>query len=125
MGISTDGKALVLERLFGIGSEGPLTHMGVGTDSTAYAVGQTQLNPSVSGSVFLKAYDALPIRTSLTVAAITTFATGEANFNWQEIALFNGGTNGTDEMFNRIAPIGPFNKTSAVSIVATVEITQA
>ena len=125
MGISTRGKQLALDRLFGLGSEGPLTYMGVGTDSTAYAVGQTQLNPSVSGSVFLKVYDATPIRTSLTVAAITTFATGEANFAWNEIGLFNGGTNGTDEMFDRIAPIGPFTKTSAVSIVATVEITQA
>jgi hypothetical protein len=33
--------------------------------------------------------------------------------------------NGTSVMLDRIAPIGPFTKTSAVSIVAVVTITQA
>jgi hypothetical protein len=59
------------------------------------------------------------------VTAIRTFATGEANINWQECAMFNGSVNGTSVMLNRIAPIGAFNKTSAVSIGLTCTLTQS
>lgn len=123
--VTTAGKGLYLDRLFAMG--GPpsqLTHMGVGNDATAAAVGNTQLGGS-SPSPDLRAFDALPTRSGLVVTAIRTYATGEGNMNWQEIALFNGGTNGTSIMFNRIAPIGAFNKTSSVSIAATVTITQS
>lgn len=125
MGIVTNGKGLALDRLFGLSSSVAISSMGVGTDSTAYAVGQSQLNPSVAGSVFLQALDAGTARASLVVTATSTFATGNANFAWAEIGLFNGTTNGTSTMFDRIAPIGPFTKSSAVSIVAVVQITQA
>ena len=125
MGIVTNGKGLALDRLFNLSAAVALTSCGVGTDSTAYAVGQTQLNPSVAGSVYLQNFDAGTSRASLTVTATTTFATGVANFAWAEIALFNGTTNGTSTMFDRIAPIGPFTKSSAVSIVAVVQISQA
>lgn len=120
--VVTTGKGLLLDRLFALG--GPpaaLTHMGVGASATAAAIGDTQLNTTPD----LRAFDALPIRSSLTVTAIRTYATSEGNINWQEIALFNGSVNGTSIMFNRIAPIGPFTKTSAVSIEATVTITQS
>jgi|SRR5579859_4368154 len=124
--VVTAGKDLLLDRLFALNSTpAAIVDCGVGTDSTAAAVGQTKLNPSVSGSVLLQAFDSLPTRTNEVVTCITTFATGTANFSWNELGLFNGGTNGTSTMFNRIAPIGPFNKTSAVSIVVTVTITQS
>lgn len=121
----TNGKQLVLDRLFNLGGAVQVNSMGVGTDSTAYAVGQTQLNPSVSGSVLIQALDAGTARSSLTVTATSTYGTGVANFSWNEIGLFNGTTNGTSTMLNRIAPIGPFNKSTAVSIVAVVQIVQA
>lgn len=120
--VTTTGKGLLLDRLFALG--GPpsqLTHMGVGASATAAAASDTQLNTTPD----LRAFDALPTRASLVVTAIRTYATGEANINWQEIGLFNGGTNGTSVMFNRIAPIGAFNKTSSVAITATVTITQS
>lgn len=125
MGIVTNGKNLILDRLFGLGSAVAISSMGVGTDSTAFAVGQTQLNPSVAGSVYLQALDGGTARSSQTVTATCTFGTGVANFAWNEIALFNGTTNGTSVMLDRIAPIGPFTKSSAVSIVAVVQITQS
>lgn len=125
MGIVTNGKGLVLDRLFNLSSAVQVNSMGVGTDSTAYAVGQTQLNPSVAGSVFLQALDAGTSRSSLTVTAQSTFGTGVANFAWAEIAMFNGTTNGTSTMFDRIAPIGPYTKSSANSIVAVIQVTQA
>ena len=118
--IVTTGKQLILDRLFGLSSAVAVTSMGVGASATTAADGNTQLNTTPS----LFAFDATPTRTALVVTCIRTFATGEANVNWQELALFNGTVNGTSVMLNRIAPIGPFNKTSAVSIVVTVTVTQ-
>lgn len=123
--VTTAGKGLLLDRLAAMG--GPpsaLTHMGVGNSATAAAVGDTQLLGSTP-SPDLRAYDALPTRSGLVATFVRTYATGEGNMNWQEIGLFNGATNGTSILFNRIAPIGAFNKTSSVSIVATVTLTQS
>lgn len=122
--VTTNGKGLLLDRLFALSAAVALTHMGVGNSVTAAVVGDTQL-AGATPAPDLRAYDALPTRTGLVVTAIRTYATTEGNMNWQEIGLFNGATNGTSTLFNRIAPIGPFNKTSAVSIVATVTITQS
>jgi hypothetical protein len=118
------GKNLALDRLFGLSAAVALTSVGVGTDSTAAVVGQIQLNPTVAGSVLLQTADAGTARASQTVTIASTFGTGVANFSWNEGALFNGNTNGTSVMFNRIV-FGPFNKTSAVAIVYQVQVTQS
>jgi hypothetical protein len=119
--VTTTGKGLILDRIFALGSVGQITHMGVGASATASAVTDTQLNTTPT----LLAFDSLPTRAALVVTAIRTFATGEANINWQECAMFNGSVNGTSVMLNRIAPIGAFNKTSAVSIGLTCTLTQS
>lgn len=112
--IVTVGKQMIMDRLFGLGGVGAMSRIGVGTSGTAAAAGNT----SLTGAVF-KAYDSTPTRSGTVVTCITTFGTGDANINWQELGMDNGTT-----LLNRIAPIGPFNKTSAVSIVVTVTITQ-
>lgn len=112
--IVTVGKEMIMDRLFGLSGVGAMSRIGVGTSGTAAAIGDT----SLTGGVF-KAYDSTPTRSSLTVTSVTTFGTSDANINWQELGMDNGTT-----LLNRIAPIGPFNKTSAVSIVVTVTITQ-
>lgn len=122
--VTTTGKQLVMDRLFGLGGAAAVASVGVGTDSTAAAVGQTQLNPSVAGSVIIQTADAGTARSGLTVTIASTFATGVANFTWNETGLFNGNVNGTSVMYNRLI-IGPFTKSSAVSIVAQQQITQA
>lgn len=119
--IVTTGKQLILDRLFNLASAVAVTAMGVGASATAAAVGDTQLNTTPT----LLAFDSTPVRSGLVVTCVRTFGTGDANINWQELGLFNGTVNGTSVMLNRIAPIGPFNKTSAVSIVVTVTITQS
>lgn len=120
--IVTTGKQLLLDRLFATtGMPGAISAMGVGASATAAAVGDTQLNTTPT----ILAFDSTPTRSGLVVTCIRTFTTTEANINWQELGLFNGTVNGTSIMLNRIAPIGPFNKTSSVSIVVTVTITQA
>lgn len=122
--IVTVGKNLTLDRLFGLSSAVALTSVGVGTDSTAAAVGQTQLNPTVAGTVVIQTADAGTARDSQTVTMLATFATGTANFVWRELGLFNGNVNGTSVMFNRIV-VGAITKDSTISIVLTVQITQS
>lgn len=117
------GKALMLDRLFGLGTPANITHVGVGTDAAAAAVGQTRLNPVTAGSVLIQAADTGTSRSGLTVTIRSTFGTGVANFNWNEAGLFNGATNGTSILFNRVV-IGPFSKTTAVSIVYTTTVSQ-
>lgn len=124
--VTTNGKGLLLDRLFALGTPPTqVNSMGVGTDSTAASTADTKLNPSVAGSVSLQAFDALPTRAGLVVTAVSTFATGTANFAWAELGMFNGTVNGTSTIFNRIAPIGPFTKSTAVSIAVTVTLTQS
>ncbi|MCA1842165.1 MAG: hypothetical protein LC792_03055 [Actinobacteria bacterium] len=122
------GKFLLLDRLFGLG--GPpaaVGFMGVGDSAAVVTAGQTELQAATNR--FRKAFDSTPTRSTNVVTAVTTFATTEANFQWQELALFNSVGSGSPvtggTMFNRIAPIGPFTKSSAVSIVATVTVTQS
>jgi hypothetical protein len=122
--IVNNGKNLALDRLFGLASAVAISSVGVGTDSTAAAVGQTQLNPTVAGTVLIQTADAGTARSAQTVTITSTFGTGVANFTWNEAGLFNGNTNGTSTMFNRVV-IGPFAKTSAVSIVYQTTVTQS
>lgn len=101
-------------------------YIGAGDSSTAAAATQTDLQASTNK--LRKAMDSTyPQHTDGTTsgsAVITwrsTFATTDANFNWQEVAIFNGSSGG--RMLNRAAQnIG--TKTSAVSriIVATVTL---
>lgn len=122
--IVTVGKDLMLDRLFGLASAVALTSVGVGTDSTAAAVGQIKLNPTVTGSVLLQTADGGTARAAEVVTITSTFGTGVANFSWNEWGLFNGNVNGTSVMFDRTV-FGPFTKTSAVSIVLQATITQS
>ena len=113
--ITTAGKGLIMDRLFGLSSIGAMTRIGVGTSATTAAIGDIQL----IGGVFV-VYDSVPTRNGLVVTCVATFPTTAANINWQELGMDNGTI-----LLNRLAPIGPFNKTSAVSIVVTVTITQS
>jgi hypothetical protein len=119
--VVTNGKGLLLDMLFGLASATKVNSMGVGATATAAVVGDTQIGSTPT----ILAFDALPTRSALVVTCITTFGTAQANISWNELGMFNGTVNGTSTMFNHIAPIGPFAKTSAVSIVVTVQITQS
>lgn len=122
--ITTTGKGAYLDRLAGLASVAAFTSLGVGTDSTAAAVTDTKLNPVVTGSAYLQAADAtFPSRSGTVLTIQTTFGTAVANFTWNEAGYFNGTTNGTSVIFNRVI-VGPFTKTSATSIAYTSTITQ-
>lgn len=114
--ITTSGKGMLLDRLYGLGAVGAMTQIGVGTSSTAAAVGDTTL-----AGLVLQAFDSTPTRAGLVVTSIATYGTGAGNISWNELGSFNA----SPTMLNRIAPIGPFAKTAAVSIVVTLTVTQS
>ena len=115
--ITTAGKGQTLDRLFGLSAAVALTGMSVGTSATAAAVGDTAITTPA-----FKVFDALPVRAGLVVTASTTYATTEANIVIQEVGLL---TASGAVLYNRLAPIGPFTKSSAVSLKVTVQLTQA
>lgn len=103
--------------------------IGVGTDSgTTAAATQTNL---VGASKLRKAMDATyPLHTDGTssgAASIvfrSTFATGDANFAWNEWGVFNSTTDGTGRMLNRkVEALG--TKTSSASWQFTVTLSLA
>lgn len=120
--IVTTGKGLMLDRLFGLGTAAAVSAVGVGSGSVAADVANTSLS---GASVLVITADTGTARAGQTVTIRATFGAGVANFTWAEAGLFNGVTNGTSTMFNRLAPIGPFTKSTAVSIVVTITITQS
>lgn len=115
--ITTVGKGLVLDRLFGLSAAIALAGTSVGTSSTAAAVGDT----SLTGAVY-KAFASTPTRSGLVVTALTSYLTSEANISINEAGLLTG--SGL-VLFNRLAPIGPFAKSTAVSLDLQTTITQA
>jgi hypothetical protein len=115
--ITTVGKQQVLDRLFGLSAVAALANTGVGTSATAAAITDTTL----TGGVY-KAFASTPTRTALVVTATTSFLTSEANISINEAALT---TASPGIMFNRLAPIGPFAKSTAVSLDITTTITQS
>lgn len=102
-------------------------HIGVGDSSTAEAATHTDLQ--AASNKLRKAMDATyPTHTDATTSGAasivfrSTFATGDANWAWNEWALFNGSSGG--RMLNRkVQSLG--TKTSAASWQLTVTLTLA
>jgi hypothetical protein len=69
-------------------------HLGVGDSTTAFNAAQTDLQAATNK--LRKAMDSTyPQRSSATLTFRSTFASGEANWDWEEIALFNASSGGT------------------------------
>lgn len=94
-------------------------YIGVGDSNTAFAAGQTDLQAASNKT--RKAMDATyPTRSTNVLTFRSTFATGDANYAWEEWAVFNASSSGT--MFSRkVESLG--TKTSAQSWQITVDIT--
>lgn len=94
-------------------------HIGVGDSSTAFSVAQTDLVAATNK--FRKAMDATyPTRSTNVLTFRSTFATGDANFAWNEWGVFSASTAGL--MLNRkVESLG--TKTSAQSWQLTCTIT--
>lgn len=102
-------------------------HLGVGDSSSAVAATQTDLQ--ASSNKFRKAMEAtFPTHTDGTTSAAasavwkSSFSTSQANWAWNEIALFNGSSGG--RMLNRkLVSLG--TKTSADTWTLTLTVTVA
>ncbi len=93
-------------------------HLGVGNSSTAFAAGQTDLQ---GASKLRKAMEAsYPQRSGADLDYRSLFGTSDANFAWEEWAVFDNSTGGT--MLNRkVSSLG--TKTSSESWQLTVTLT--
>lgn len=114
--ITTDGKELVLDLLAGINGATNLTGLATGTNNAA-----ANLNDVAITNEQFKLFETTPTREGLTTTYEAFYGPDEGNINIQELGML---TTSGGVLFNRIAPVGPFNKTSAVSIRITVTITQ-
>jgi hypothetical protein len=104
--------------------------IGVGDSSTAAA--DTQTNLQAATNKLRKAMDATyPLHTdtegtagSKSIVFRSTFATGDANWVWNEWGLFNSITDGVGRMLNRkVESLG--TKTSAATWVLTITLSLA
>ena len=94
-------------------------HLGVGDSTTAFAVGQTDLQ--ASSNKLRKAMDAtFPSGGSNVITFRSTFGTSDANFAWQEWGVFNASSSGT-MLSRKVESLG--TKTSAQTWQFTVTLT--
>jgi hypothetical protein len=94
-------------------------HLGVGDSNTAFAAGQTDLQ-AASNKVRQAMEATYPTISTNVLTFRSLFATGDANFAWQEWAVFNASSSGT-MLSRKVESLG--TKTSAQSWQLTVDIT--
>jgi hypothetical protein len=98
-------------------------YIGVGDSTTAFAVGQTDLVAATNKT--RKAMDATyPSGASNVITFRSTFATGDANYAWQEWGVFNAASSGT--MLNRkVESLGTKTNTQTWQFTVTLTFTTA
>lgn len=122
------GTAIMLDALIGavpVYYTNALAALGVGDSSAAFNLTHTNLQGAVvTTDRIRKAMDAtFPSRAANVVTFRATFATTEANFVWNEWAIFNAVADATGTMLNR-AVVNLGTKTSAASWQLTATLTQ-
>jgi hypothetical protein len=96
MAISTAGRDFIAGAITGAST--PLfnnanAHLGVGNGTTAFSAAHTDLQ---GASKARKAMDATrPTVAANVITAISTFASADANFAWEEVGFFNASSGGT------------------------------
>jgi hypothetical protein len=122
MALTDAGRNLLVQ--LGIGAGGTAfnnanAYIGVGDSTTAFSAAHTDLQAATNK--LRKAMDATyPSGGSNVITFRSTFATGDANFAWQEWGVFNASSAGT--MLNRkVESLG--TKTSAQTWQFTVVLT--
>lgn len=98
-------------------------HIGVGDSSTAHAAGQTDLQ--AASNKLRKAMDATyPSGATNVIAFRSTFGTADANWAWNEWAIFNAAAAGT--MLNRkVESLGTKTNTQTWQFTTTLTFTTA
>lgn len=95
------GIQLMLDLLIGAGGtvfSNANAHIGVGDSTTAAAAGQTDLQ-AATNKLRMAMEATYPSRSGQTLTFRSVFGSGDANFDWEEWAIFNASSAGT--MLNR------------------------
>lgn len=94
-------------------------YLGAGDSTTAASASQTDLQ--AASNKLRKAMDATyPLQATQVMTWKSTFATGDANYSWQEWAIFNASSSGI-MLSRKVTDMG--TKTSAASWALTVTVT--
>ena len=122
MALTTVGKAEFAKAIAGV-SFTPFNnanaYIGVGDSSTAFAVGQTDLQASTNK--LRKGMDATyPTQSANELVFRATFGSSEANFAWNEVGLFNAASGGS-MLRRKVVSLG--TKASGETWVLTSTIT--
>jgi hypothetical protein len=116
------GGAIMLDLLIGAAVtnfSNSNAYLGSGDTSTAFAVGQTDLQAPTNK--LRKAMDStFPSRSGQVLTFKSTFGTSEANWIWNEIAVFNASSSGT-MLCRAVANYG--TKTSAAAWTLSYTLT--
>jgi hypothetical protein len=120
----TDSGALEIARMIMNDSPTLFTNanarIGVGDSTTAFLVSQNDLVATTNK--LRKAMDATyPTRSTNVLTFRSTFATGEANWVWNEWGVFNAGPTGGTMLNRKVEALG--TKTSSQSWELTVALT--
>ena len=102
------GKDSVMKRVGNMTGGGYITQIGVGDDTTAAAVGQTDLQAS-SNKTFKTIANADYVYTRPTLFVSVDFGYSEGNFTWNEIGLRDN----NDVLLARQVDASPLGKTSS------------
>lgn len=98
-------------------------YLGVGDSTTAFSAAHTDLQAATNKT--RKAMDATyPQRSSNVLTFRSTFGTSDANYAWQEWAVFNASSSGT--MFSRkVESLGTKTNTQTWILTATITVAAA
>lgn len=98
-------------------------YLGVGDSSTAFSAAHTDLQ-AASNKLRVAMDSTYPQRSSNVLTFRSTFTTGQANFAWQEWAVFNASSSGT--MFSRkVESLGTKTSAQTWQLTATVTVQAA
>lgn len=120
----TNGLQLLLDALIGVGItafSNANARIGVGDSTTAAAIGQTDLQAATNK--LRKAMDAtFPSRAGTTMSWKSSFTAAEANYVWNEWAIFNAASGATSMLNRKVESLGT-KTTGTWTLQADVTIT--
>lgn len=97
--------------------------IGVGDSTTVFS--QTQTDLQAATNKLRHSLDSAPVRTNNTIDYTATFGTSEANFAWNEIALFNSASGDYMATRRTLTGFGTKTSTEAWTVTLTVVATAA
>lgn len=124
MGLTTAGAAHIAGAIIGeslTAFNNANAYLGVGDSSTAFAVGQTDLQASTN-KVRIAMDATYPSRASNVITFRATAGSGTANFAWQENGVFNASSGGT-MLVRKAANLGTKVSGATWRLTKTVTIT--